>query len=296
VLDDIAAGQTEAKPYLSAFFRGEEGLEARVEESLDKVDPRKVSAIRSPKWGGYVVRVGKYGPYVEGVLGDERVTASLPDKLAPADVTEENLAELLRAGNVEDRVLGIHPEAEQPVLLRKGPYGYYVQLGDDEQAGKPKRMSLPKGVEPGEVNFQMALDLLSLPRTLGTHPETGQPVKANIGRYGPYVQHGSVYASLEDDDVLAVELDRALALLHRKEAKTKPLRVLGQHPETGEVVELWEGRYGPYVKHQRINASLPKGRPPEAITMEEAVKLLDARAASKGKGRRASRKKSAAKK
>ncbi|ARA92472.1 DNA topoisomerase I [Rhodothermaceae bacterium RA] len=292
ILDDIAEGKREATPYLRAFYKGEDGLERRVEQALDQVDAREVSTLSFPKWGPYVVRVGKYGPYVEGELDGERVTASLPEDLAPGDLTAEQLEELLKAGNAEDRVLGIHPETDMPILLRKGPYGPYVQLGDDEQEGKPKRMSLPKGVEPGEVTRQMAIDLLSLPRTLGKHPETGQDVRVNIGRYGPYAQHGSTFASLKkDDDIFSIDLDRALELIAEKEAKNKPLRVLGTHPESGEVVEVWNGRYGPYVKHKRTNATIPKDRDPEGITMEEALELLREREASRGKrgGRRRSK-------
>ena len=142
----------------------------------------------------------------------------------------------------------------------------------------------------------MALDLLALPRTLGEHPESGSPIKANIGKYGPYVQHGSTFASLQaTDDVFTVDLDRSLELIAEKEAKNKPLRIIGQHPETGEPVEVWAGRYGPYVKHKRLNASLNKDQAPETITMEEAVHLLEERAAKKGK-RKGGRKKSRAKK
>ncbi|MGI9176130.1 MAG: topoisomerase C-terminal repeat-containing protein, partial [Rhodothermales bacterium] len=284
VLDDIAEGGTEAIPYLRDFYNGTTGLETKVETGLDCLDAREVSSISFPKWNGYVVRVGKYGPYVEGEIDGERVTASLPDELAPADVDEAMLEELLKSGNVDDQVLGIHPEADQPVLLKKGPYGPYVQLGDDDQAGKPKRMSLPKGVDAADVDLQMALDLLNLPRVLGDHPESGQPIKASIGRYGPYVQHGSTFASLKkEDDLFSVDLDRALELISEKEAKRKPLRVIGQHPESGDPVEVWSGKYGPYVKHKRTNASLPKDRAPEAVTMEEALDLLAARQASKKK-------------
>jgi len=286
VLDDIAAGQQEPTPYLRTFYLGRDGIEKRVEKALDEVDARSVSTIESPKWGDLVVRVGKYGPYVEGQIDGETVTSSLPEGLAPADLDREMLLSILKEGNAEDRVIGIHPEAEVPILLKKGPYGPYVQLGGDEKGSKPRRMSLPKGMEPHEVNLQTAIDLLSLPRVLGEHPETGQPVKANIGRFGPYVQHGDVFASLPaGEDVLAIDLERALELLAKKEAKSKPIRVLGIYPETGEPVEIWEGRYGPYVKHQKTNVSLPKGVDLETVTMQEAMALIAEKAATKGKGR-----------
>ena len=276
VLDDIAVGQTKSEPYLETFYLGKNGLEERIEKGLDQLDGREVSSLEFPKWGDYIVRVGKFGPYVEGEMDGERVTASLPEDLVPGDVTEEKLQEVLEAGNAKDRVLGQHPEEGQPVLLKSGPYGPYVQLGDDDQEGKPKRVSLPDDMEPADVDFETGLDLINLPRTLGEHPETGNPIKANIGRYGPYVQHKGTFASLKkSDDVLTVGLERALELIQKKEAKTKPQRVLGHHPESGKPVEVWSGRYGPYVKHNGTNVSLPKGQSIESITMDGAVKLLE---------------------
>ncbi len=278
VLDDIATGERDATPYLKSFFLGADGLEKRVEAGLDKIDARKVSTIDSPKWNGYVVRVGKYGPYVEGELKGERATASVPEEYAPGDITIEMLQALLEAGNVDDRAIGTHPETGQDVLIRKGPYGPYVQLGDDDQKGKPKRISIPKGVQPEEVDLQSALDLLSLPRMLGNHPETNKPIRSNIGPYGPYVQHERTFASLkQDDDVLTVELHRALELLAEKTQKAGALRTLGEHPETKEAVEVWKGRYGPYVKHQKTNASLPKNLDADEVTLEQALTLLKER-------------------
>lgn len=291
-LDEIAAGRQKTVPYLRQFYEGEDGLERMIDEALRCVDPREVSTIRFPQWEPYVVRVGRYGPYVEGPLDGQIVTASLPSDLAPGDLSREKLAQILREGQTEDRVLGIDPETSLPVLLKRGPYGYYVQLGDDERAGKPKRIALPPGMEPAVVDLEKARALLQLPRTLGTHPETSQPVLAGIGRYGPYVQHGRTFASLKDeDDVFTIDLERALELLAEKEARSRPLRVLGTHPETGEPVEIWEGRYGPYVKHGRVNASLPGGRAPEALTLEEALALLEEKA-TRRKGQRKRRRRS----
>ena len=283
VLDDIAAGEVQRTPYLDAFFRGKEGIEAQVETGLETIDARAISTIHAPKWGDYVVRVGRYGPYVEGERGGERVTASIPNELAPADVTKETLEALIERGNAEDEGLGSHPDTGEPMLLKSGPYGPYLQLGEGGD-GKPKRVSLPKGVEPSAVDYRMAVGLLSLPRGLGKHPETGKSVQAAIGRFGPYVKHGSTFASLpKEDDVLTVELPRALELINKKDFKNKPLRVLGEHPQTGDPVEVRDGRYGPYVKHGKTNASLAQGQEVEAVTLEEALDLLAAREGVTGK-------------
>jgi DNA topoisomerase-1 len=277
-LDEIAAGQEEARPYLEKFFRGPGGLEGKVAEGEKAIDPRAVSTLRHAKWDGYVVRVGRYGPYVEGEVttdkGAETRTSTLPDDLAPADATPADFRRLLEAGAADDRVLGIHPEASLPILVKEGPYGPYVQLGDEDEA-KPKRMSLPKGMRPEDVDLQTALSLLTLPRTVGQHPDTGEAIRASIGRFGPYVQQGSTFASLKaEDDVLGVDLDRALELLASKSQRNQPLRTLGAHPKTGKPVEVHSGRYGPYVKHEKTNATIPKDSSPEGVTMEEALALL----------------------
>ena len=294
VLDDIAAGQMQSKPYLNSFYRGEGGIERRVETGLEEIDPKQVSSIEFEKWGDHVVRVGRYGPYVEGTMEGESVTASLPEDLYPGDVTEETLRALLEKSNAGDRVLGIHPEADMPVLLKSGPYGPYVQLGDNEQEGKPKRVSLPEGTGPEDVDFDLGLQLIDLPRTLGEHPESGEPIKANIGRYGPYVQHKRTFASLKkgQDDVLTVGLERALELIRKKENKNKPQRILGEHPETGSPIEVRDGRYGPYVKHKKTNASLQDGQTIKSVTMEEALELLAAKSSKKGKKKSSKKKKS----
>ncbi len=296
VLDDIADGKKKALPYLKSFFNGDQGLEKKVAEGLDSIDARAVSAITFEKWNPFIVRVGKYGPYVELGEGEERKVASVPYNTSPGELTADDLQGFLDEKERGDDVLGIHPELEMPVFVKKGPFGHYVQLGDDEQEGKPKRTSIPKTIDPSTVDFAVAVKLLELPRELGNHPESGKVIKTNIGRFGPYVQHASVFASLtKDDDVLTIEFDRAMELLLKKEAKSKPLRTIGEHPETGELVEVWEGRYGPYVKHQRVNASLSKDQSIESITLEQALELIAERAGKEKKPRARAKTKTKAK-
>ncbi len=276
VLDDIARGRKDPTPYLRDFYKGEEGVETRVEQGLDDIDPKQISEMSFPdQWGEYVVRVGKYGAYVEGEMDGATVTASIPDDLAPGDTTEERLREILEEANRGDRVLGIHPEASLPVLLKSGPYGPYVQLGDDEEEDDPKRVSLPPDVEPEDVDFDLGVRIVDLPRTLGEHPDTGKQIEADIGRYGPYVRHEGTFASLQKgDDVLEVGLERARELIRRKENRNQPDRVLGPHPGSDEPVEVWNGRYGPYVKHDGTNASLKDDQSIDDVTMDDALDLL----------------------
>ena len=194
-----------------------------------------------------------------------------------------------------DMVLGNDPATGLSVTVKKGPYGQYIQLGEAENGEKPKRVALPKSIKPEEVDLQTALGLLSLPRDIGLHPETGESITAGIGRFGPYLKHGSAFTSLAaDDDVLTIGLNRAVTLL--AEAKTAPrrgpqlLREIGPHPEGG-VVGLYRGRYGPYVSHDKIYASLPKGADPDTYSLEDAIPLLAAqKAKGRGKTRRPQRK------
>jgi DNA topoisomerase-1 len=184
------------------------------------------------------------------------------------------------------KVLGVDPESSLEVTLRSGRFGPYVQLGEGVDGEKPKRAGLPKGTSPDDVDLQKALQLLSLPREVGRHPEDGEPIRAGIGRFGPYVQHNKTYANLESaDDVFSIGLNRAVTLIAEKVARgprrrfgADPGRPLGDHPTKGGPIAAKNGRYGPYVSHAGVNATLPRDKTPETITLEEAVALLDARA------------------
>ncbi len=280
VLDDIAAGERPSSSYLRDFYFGDDGIVRRVEEAMEAIDARAISTITADKWEPYLVRVGRYGPYVEGELDGEVKTASLPAEAAPADLTAEDLARYLREGNMGDVAVATDPETQLPVLLKSGPFGPYLQLGEAEGGEKPKRVSLPPGLSPHDVTEQVALDLISLPRSIGQHPD-GDSVDVGIGRFGPYVRHGRTYASIPKDTfVLDVTLDQALELLRKKSSRGGgALRELGVDDRTGETVDVRDGRFGPYVKRGKLNASLPKDLSPDEVTLEQAVALLDARAA-----------------
>jgi DNA topoisomerase-1 len=192
------------------------------------------------------------------------------------------------------------------VTLRKGPYGFYVQLGESEpeppkvkgkkkeKAPKPKRASLLKGTDPAAVDLKMALALLALPRDIGIDPETGDMIRAGIGRFGPYIQRGGTYVSLKEDDVLAIGINRAVSLLADKPKRPAP-KELGNHPDNGKPIMIKVGRFGPFLQHGMTRANLPKGTDADSLTMERAVELLAAKAGRSGaKGKKASAKAKAA--
>jgi DNA topoisomerase-1 len=221
------------------------------------------------------------------------------------------------SGQQSTKVLGVDPVSNLEVTLRGGRFGTYLQLGEQAPVEKrpkgskgpkppppekPKRASLPKGVQPEDVDLEKALALLSLPREVGKSPEDGEPILAGVGRFGPYVKHGKVFASLEQgDDVLTVGLNRAMHLIADKIANPKkgrrfgadPGKTLGDHPDKGGPIVVKNGRYGPYVSHNGVNATLTGDKTPETVTLDEAVVLLDARAAAGG-GRRAAGRKAGA--
>jgi DNA topoisomerase-1 len=202
-----------------------------------------------------------------------------------------------------DKKLGADPATGFEVTLRSGRFGPYLQLGEAINGEKPKRSGLPKGLSADDIDLDRALGLLSLPREVGKHPDNGEPIMAGIGRFGPYVQNGKTYANLETgDDILNIGLNRAVTLIEEKKAKgpgkgrfgADPGRALGEHPEKGGPVVVKNGRYGPYVSHDGVNATLPSDITPETVTLEQALPLLEARAA-RGGGKKSKRSAKAAK-
>lgn len=306
-LDDIATGEAHWLPYLQKFYLGETGLEYQVKDQESKIDTKIARTIELEQLGDendpihYRVCIGKFGPYIEAANGEEMITASIPQDLTPSDLTPDVIRELVGQKAEGPEQLGVDPQTGEAIYVLIGPYGPYIQLGlESEENKKPKRVSLPKGVDKDSVTMDMALGLLALPRLLGTHPETGAKIKAALGPFGPYVVHdqgkeGKDYRSIKaPDDVLTISLERALELLAqpktsgrggRGKKEIPPLRELGPHPEDGEPVNVYDGRYGPYVKHGKVNASLPKDATVEAFTLAQGLELLAAKAGSSSKSK-----------
>ncbi|WP_414528156.1 type I DNA topoisomerase [Nodularia chucula] len=288
-LDDIATGEVKWLPYLREFYLGDKGLETLVREQEGKIDASQARTVLLENLEAKV-RIGKYGPYIEVDNDGTVVTASIPKDLTPSDLDPKQVEVLLRQKTVGPDQVGRHPETGEPIYLKIGAYGPYVQLGDKtEENPKPKQASLPKGVTPENVTLDMAVGLLALPRTLGVHPDTGKKIQASLGRFGPYVVHdqgkeGKDYRSLKAaDNVLTVSLERALELLSEPKkgrgstsSKSKAaLRELGMHPEEGTPVNIYDGPYGPYIKHGKVNVSIPEGESVEDVTLSTALELLE---------------------
>jgi DNA topoisomerase-1 len=294
MLDAISNGQKDWLDFIRAFYRGDgkhTGLETIVQGKDKSIDYPMMDLGADPESGKRVrVRIGRYGPFLQlGDGGDDSPRASIPEEVSPAELTLEEALKLLKAKAEGPKSLGADPKSGLPVYVMHGRFGPYVQLGENPEKGskaKPKRASLDRGMSEDGVSLDEALRLLSLPRELGP-AEDGQMILANRGRFGPYVQKDADFRSLEaTDDVYTITLERAQELLakpkgqRRQRAAAAELRAMGPHPKGGAAVRILDGRYGPYVTDGETNASLPKGTAPEALTMEQAVELLNARAGS----------------
>ncbi|MFZ5832777.1 MAG: type I DNA topoisomerase [Planctomycetota bacterium] len=299
-LDAISRGEMEHVDYLREFYFGDgtTGLKGQLANKIDEIDARHVSriSIGQPNGGEPIfVRVGRYGPFLE--QGERR--ASIPDQTPPDEITLATALAMLDQSAAAEEPLGMCPDTGKPVYLRVGRFGPYVQRGSTDDQEKPQNASLLRGMQPEDVTLDVALKLLSLPRTLGTHPETGDPIEAHNGRYGPYVKCGSETRSLPDDiSPLTVTADQALQLLAQPKtrrggaaARREPIKTFDASPVTGQPVRLMSGRYGPYVTDGATNATIPRGTEVESVTFEQALELLKDKAArpSTGRGRRGAR-------
>lgn len=307
-LDAIAEGELQPKPYLEQFYMGDEGLKTRIDQQAKQIDPKDAKLVKLPTdLPGVDIHVGKFGPYLELQRdGQDPRKASIPEEVAPGDLSFERVEEILEKYERREQAIGVDPETDKPVYLKTGSYGPYVQLGDATDDRKPKRASLPPGVELQDVDLRLALRILELPRLLGPHPTSGKDVRAGLGRFGPYVVHDGDFRSLKkEDDVLTVDLARALELLAmpkgRGRGQAAPLRVVGEHPKDKQPINLYSGKFGFYVKHGDKTATVSKASDfdPEKLSLEEAITALDAAPAKKKAGARkapAAKKASAAKK
>ncbi len=295
-LDDVSGGRLDWKQVLSQFWYD---FKLNVDTTKDLPVPDVMAALDNdlerlffkPDENGNVNRVcskcnegylelklSKYGPFIG--------CSKYPDCSYTKQVHDSQVAE--DTSQIQDNTeLGIDPSTNMPIWLKKGPYGWYVQQGGEE-IKKPKRTGLPKGTIADQVSLDQAISLLSLPRDVGLHPESAQLIQAGIGRYGPFLKHQGKFVSLTpDDDVLSVGINRAVDLLAA--AQLKAGRTLGEHPNGGEI-ELKRGRFGSYIEHKKLRASLPRGTEMSDVTLEQAIALLKEKYANSTKRKKSTKK------
>jgi DNA topoisomerase-1 len=282
-LDEIAEGKREYLPYLKQFFLGKAGLAEQVKSQEKKINPTESRTVQLDHLKEVEVKIGRYGAYVvkPGKAGTEEIHATIPDDIAPGDLTVNQVEDLLIASEKGPQSLGKDPKSGLDVYCLSGRYGPYVQLGQvtDDQP-KPRRASLLKGMDPKNIELEKALELLSLPRELGMHPDKNKPVLTNLGRFGPYVMCDGDFRSLKkDDNVFTITFDRAMELLreekkHRRGAQS--LKTIGKFEE--QDIELFDGKYGMYLKWGKVNATVPKELDVEKLTLEQAIEIVKARA------------------
>lgn len=311
-LDEIARGARSKVDYLHAFYRAEGAFNDQLEHGdadIDVGEARIVNLSDLPA----ILRVGMNGPYAEWEADGETRKVDIPEDIPPADLQMEDLERLFAERAKWPKELGADPESGKVVMVNTGRYGPYLQLGeleiiepeevDGKKKGKakkikPKTASIPGHLAPETITLDEALAVLSLPRLLGEHPEDGKPVEATIGRYGPYLRHQKNSRSLDKpEQVFTITLEEALKILSKPKARRsgqKVLKEVGEDPETGDMINVLDGRYGPYVKLGKTNASLPKGTNPQDVTLERALELIAERRARAGKkkSRKSSSKKS----
>ncbi|MBX7231385.1 MAG: type I DNA topoisomerase [Bdellovibrionales bacterium] len=316
-LDDIASGELDWVKYLTSIYFGTQGLKAQVdmqEKAIKGDDSRAITFNNLP---GLIFKVGRYGAYVCRKNQSEEVCASLPETIFPGDMTSETANKLIDQKISGADALGHDPLTGLPVYVLTGRFGPYVQLGDmnlneekektpkskskrksshkeepnfkeikgqkkkemeNKVAIKPKRMSIPTMMDPAKITLKQALDLLSLPKKLGTHPSSGKEVKKGLGRFGPYVVHDGDFRSVpKTDDIFQVSLERALELLAQPKkgrGRASPIRELGLHPDLKEEILIFNGKFGLYLKVGKLNVSLPEGVKPEEVDRDQALKLI----------------------
>jgi DNA topoisomerase-1 len=282
-LDRIAEGEEETTPWLSRFYLGPEGLRQQVVDRLESIDAREVNSIPlgfDEQGREIVVRVGRYGPYIQRL--DDR--ASIPDNLPPDELTIEKAIELLEEQPSGDKILGTDPESGLTVIAKSGRFGPYVQLGEGDSKEKPRTASLFQTMSLDSISLEEALQLLTLPRLVGIDPETGEEVIALNGRYGPFLSRGSENRSLQNEEQLfTVDLTEALALFSQPPTRRgrgsqggAAGREIGATAD-GKTISVRSGRYGPYVTDGEVNASLRTGDDGETIDLARALELLAAR-------------------
>lgn len=289
-LDEIAEGDMDWVKYLSSIYHGKAGLREQVSSQEKKIDAEESRQIELEGLGDLSFRIGKYGAYVcRKEKGGKEICASLPETQIPGDMSLEVANKLIDQKINGADALGKDPVTGLPIYVLAGRYGPYVQMGDNDSE-KLKRMAIPATIQPESVTMKEALALLELPKSLGAHPTSGKDIKKGLGRFGPYVVHEGDYRSIpKTDNIFDVDLKRALELFaqpKRMRGRATPIKELGIYPQTKEAVQVFTGKYGPYIKVGTQNVSLPEDMKIEDLTLDAVLPLVKDKLASAKKTKR----------
>ena len=285
-LDAISRSEMKTEDFLNMFYFGQNGtlgLNTLLESEFDQDISRTIMELKNETGKMIIVRIGRYGVYLQ----DGDTNSSLPDTAIPSEISFDDALDNLKKKADGPKELCIHPETSEPVYLKEGRFGPYLQSGD-------KMKSLLPGMQPEEVTEEIALGIISFPKDLGKHPDNGEVVKSDIGRYGPYIRCGKTSRSINPpDNILEINLNRAIEILSQEAKKSGPqvIKQLGINPETKAEIEIKNGRYGAYVTDGNINVTLPKGKVLENITLNIAIQLIADKKAKGPKKKRRFKKK-----
>ena len=274
-LDDIASGKIDHTKYLASIYKGKKGLKKQVEKQEAALNGKDSRTLTLKPFKGIHFHVGRFGAYISQKEKKEEVKASLPKDLFPADLNSEKISELIKAKKTKDKVFGIHPKTKEKIFIKIGRYGPYLEM---EQSGK--RSSIPSFLSPGEITLTQAVQLLDLPKILGNHPKTKKEIKKSIGRFGPYIVHEGDFRSVPaNESFLSLSLKEAVQILsqpkNQKRGSAKKAKALREFKNGKDIIQVYSGRYGPYLKFQNRNISLPEGLQPDTLTVESALEIIN---------------------
>ncbi|MCY4512703.1 MAG: DNA topoisomerase, partial [Bdellovibrionales bacterium] len=274
-LDNIASGKTDHTKYLASIYKGKKGLKKQVEKQEASLNGKDSRSLTLKPFKGIRFHVGRFGAYISQKEKKEEIKASLPKDLFPADLSPEKISDLIQAKKTKDKVFGIHPKTKEKIFIKTGRYGPYLETEQSE-----KRSAIPSFLSPNEITLAQAIQLLELPKILGIHPETKKEIKKSIGRFGPYIVHEGDFRSVPaSESFLALSLKEAIKILsqpkNQKRGSTRKTKALREFKDGKDTIQVFSGRYGPYIKFKNRNISLPEGLQPETLTLESALEIIN---------------------
>ena len=281
-LDDIASGKINHTKYLTSIYKGKKGLKKQVEKQETSLNGKDSRTLTLKPFKGIRFHVGRFGAYISQKEKKGEIKASLPTDIFPSDLSFEKISNLIQAKKTEDKSFGIHPNTKEKIFIKTGRYGPYLEMEKSK-----KRSAIPSFLSQSELTLPQAVQLLELPKTLGKHPKTKKEIKKSIGRYGPYIVHEGDFRSVPaDTSFLTLSLKEAVQILaqpkkKKKGASSRTLKALREFKKGEDTIQVFSGRYGPYIKFQKRNISLPADLQPETLTLESALEVIEKKSGGK---------------